>query len=165
MPVSPLDVRVRRVYDEPSAADGTRVLVDRVWPRGLRKDALKLDDWAKDVAPSTELRKWYGHDPARFEEFRRRYLGELAGAPQRAALGQLRALTAARPDMTLTLLTATRDVDHSQAAVLAQLLRQAAEPAEPEGGEAACFAHLVCPECGAVVSEGHAPGCGNRGLS
>jgi uncharacterized protein YeaO (DUF488 family) len=165
MPVSPLDVRVRRVYDEPSAADGTRVLVDRIWPRGLRKDALKLDDWAKDVAPSTELRKWYGHDPARFEEFRRRYLGELTGAPQRAAFGRLRALTAARPDMTLTLLTATRDVDHSQAAVLAQLLRQAAEPAEPEGGEAACFAHLVCPECGAVVSEGHAPGCGNRSLS
>ena len=66
--------------------------------------------------------------------------------------------------MTLTLLTATRDVDHSQAAVLAQLLRQAAEPAEPEGGEAACFAHLVCPECGAVVSEGHAPGCGSRAL-
>ena len=165
MPVSPLDVRVRRDSDEASAADGTRVLVARVWPRGLRKDALKLDDWAKDVAPSTELRKWYGHDPAKFEEFRRRYLGELAGAPQRAALGQLRALTAARPDMTLTLLTATRDVDHSQAAVLAQLLRQAAEPAEPEGGEAACFAHLVCPECGAVVSEGHAPGCGNRGLS
>jgi uncharacterized protein YeaO (DUF488 family) len=164
MPVSPLVVRVRRVYDEPSAADGTRVLVDRVWPRGLRKDVLKLDDWAKDVAPSTELRKWYGHDPAKFEEFRRRYLGELAGAPQRAALGQLRALTAARPDMPLTLLTATRDVDHSQAAVLAQVLRQAAEPAEPEGGEAACFAHLVCPECGAVVSEGHAPGCGNRGL-
>ena len=165
MPVSPLDVRVRRVYEAPSTADGARVLVDRVWPRGLRKDTLKLDDWAKDVAPSTELRKWYGHDPARFEEFRLRYLSELTGAPQRAALGRLRALTAARPDMALTLLTATRDVDYSQAAVLAQLLRQAAEPAESEGGEAACFAHLVCPECGAVVSEGHAPGCGNRGLS
>jgi uncharacterized protein YeaO (DUF488 family) len=163
-PVSPLDVRVCRVYEEPSAADGIRVLVDRIWPRGLRKDAIRLDDWARDVAPSSELRTWYGHDPAKFEEFRRRYLGELAGGPQRAALGRLRALAAGRTE-TLTLLTATRDVDHSQAAVLAQLLRQSAEPAEPEGGEAACFAHLLCPECGAVVSEGHAPGCSNRGLS
>src|SRR6516164_8707363 len=85
-PVSAPDVRFRRVYDEPSAADGARVLVDRVWPRGLRKDALRLDDWIKDVAPSTELRKWYGHDPAKFGEFRQRYLGELTGPPQRAAL-------------------------------------------------------------------------------
>jgi uncharacterized protein YeaO (DUF488 family) len=130
-PVPPLDVRIRRVYDEPSAADGTRVLVDRIWPRGLRKDVIQLDDWAKDAAPSTELRTWYGHDPAKFEEFRRRYLGELAGSTQRAALGRLRALaTTGRP---LTLLTATRDLDHSQAAVLAWLLRQSAE----EGGEAA----------------------------
>ena len=156
-PVSPPDVRVRRVYDEPSAADGARVLVDRIWPRGLRKDAVRLDDWARDVAPSTELRTWYGHDPARFSEFRQRYLGELAGSTQRAALGRLRALASSgRP---VTLLTATRDVDHSQAAVLAQLLRQAGEPVE-EGGEPACYAHLVCPECGAVVTEGHAPGCG-----
>jgi uncharacterized protein YeaO (DUF488 family) len=131
------------------------VLVDRVWPRGLRKDAIRLDDWAKDAAPSTGLRIWYGHDPAKFEEFRRRYLAELAGSTQRAALGRLRALAVAgRP---LTLLTATRDLDHSQAAVLARLLRQSAEP--EEGGEAACFAHLVCPECGAVVTEGHAPAC------
>jgi len=150
----PPDVRVRRVYDEPSAADGARVLVDRVWPRGLRKDALHLDDWIKDVAPSTELRTWYGHDPARFGEFRQRYLNELAGSPQRAALGRLRALAA--KGQPLTLLTATRDVDHSQAAVLARLLR--VEP-EDEGGEAACFAHLVCPECGAVTTEGHRPGC------
>ena len=149
-------VRVRRVYDEPSDADGTRVLVDRVWPRGLRKDALRLDDWAKDVAPSSDLRKWYGHDPAKFDEFRQRYLGELAGGPQRAALGRLRALAAS--GQPLTLLTATKDLDHSQAAVLARLLRELAEPGEA-GGEAACFAHLVCPECGAVTTEGHRPGC------
>jgi uncharacterized protein YeaO (DUF488 family) len=156
-PVSPSDVRVRRVYDEPSAADGTRILVDRIWPRGLRKDAIRLDGWPKDVAPSAELRTWYGHDPAKFSEFRQRYLRELAGSPQRAALGRLRALAATgRP---LTLLTATRDVEHSQAAVLAQLLRQATEP-EPEGGEAACFAHLVCPGCAAAVTEGHGEGCG-----
>jgi uncharacterized protein YeaO (DUF488 family) len=150
------DIRVRRVYDQPEAADGTRVLVDRIWPRGLRKDAVRLDDWAKDVAPSSELRTWYGHDPAKFGEFRQRYLGELGGASQRAALGRLRVLVASgRP---LTLLTATKDVDHSQAAVLARLLRQSAEP-EEIGGEAACFAHLVCPECGAVTTEGHRPGC------
>jgi uncharacterized protein YeaO (DUF488 family) len=154
----PPDIRVRRVYDQPEAADGARVLVDRIWPRGLRKDAVRLDDWAKDVSPSSELRTWYGHDPARFDEFRQRYLGELTGSSQQAALGRLRALAAAgRP---LTLLTATRDVDHSQAAVLARLLRQAAVP-EDQGGEPACFAHLVCPECGAVTTEGHRPGCGS----
>jgi len=158
-----LDVRVCRVYDKPGPVPGVRVLVDRIWPRGLRKEAARLDLWAKDVAPTTELRTWYGHDPARFDEFRRRYLAELAGETQRAAVGRLRALASAGAPKPLILLTATKDVDHSQAAVLAQQLRQAAEPNEPPehvvGGESACFAHLVCPECGAVVSEGHGPGC------
>jgi uncharacterized protein YeaO (DUF488 family) len=113
------EIRVRRVYDDPTPEDGTRVLVDRVWPRGLRKAAARLDAWAKDVAPSTELRKWYGYDPAKFGEFRHRYAAELAQPGPQAALGRLRALAAAGP---LTLLTATRDVGHSQAAVLAQLL-------------------------------------------
>ena len=145
------EIRVRRIYDDPESQDGARVLVDRVWPRGMRKETARLDDWARDVAPSTELRTWYGHDTAKFGEFRQRYLGELAGA----ALGRLRAVTASgRP---LTLLTATKDLDHSQAAVLARLLRELAEP--EEAGEAACFAHLVCPECGAVTTEGHRPGC------
>jgi len=117
------DIRVRRVYDEPTPTDGARVLVDRIWPRGLRKDAARLDDWAKDAAPSAELRTWYGHDPARFGEFRRRYVAEL-GAPQgQAALARLRTLVATGP---VTLLTATRDTDISQAAVLADLLRQPA---------------------------------------
>ncbi len=147
-------IRVRRVYDEPQASDGARVLVDRVWPRGLRKDAAALDDWARDVAPSAELRTWYRHDPARFGEFRRRYLAELDGPERRAALGRLRTLAAAGP---LTLLTVTRDVAHSQAAVLARLLREEAE--RDEAGEPACYAHLVCPECGAVTSEGHREGC------
>jgi len=150
----PSEIRVRRVYDAPSPSDGARVLVDRVWPRGLRKDAAHLDEWAKDAAPSTELRKWYGHDPAKFDEFRRRYLDELSGAAQRKELGRLRALAAARP---VTLLTATRDVEISQAAVLAQVLRQDVE--SDQGGEAVCWAHLVCPECGAMESEGHRPGC------
>src|SRR5215471_6749758 len=113
------DIRVRRVYDAPSAEDGRRVLVDRVWPRGLRKDAARLDDWAKDVAPTAGLRTWYGHDPAKFDEFRRRYTAELAEPAGREALARLRALAAGGP---LTLLTATREVSLSQAAVLAELL-------------------------------------------
>jgi uncharacterized protein YeaO (DUF488 family) len=147
------EIRVRRVYDAPSPADGARVLVDRIWPRGLRKDAAHLTEWAKDAAPSTELRKWYGHDPEKFNEFRRRYLDELSGRVQRAELGKLRALAATSP---VTLLTATRDVDISQAAVLAHVLRQ---PLDDEGGEAACWAHLVCPECGAIETESHREGC------
>ena len=134
------------------------MLVDRIWPRGLRKDAIRLDDWAKDAAPSAELRTWYGHDPARFSEFRQRYLRELAGSTQRAALGRLRALAAAgRP---LTLLTATKDSRAQPGRGPGAGSCGSAEPAEPEGGEAACFAHLVCPECGAVVTEGHGEGCG-----
>jgi uncharacterized protein YeaO (DUF488 family) len=147
------EIQVRRVYDAPSPADGARVLVDRIWPRGLRKDAAHLTEWAKDAAPSTELRQWYGHDPEKFSEFRRRYLDELSGRVQRAELGKLRALAATGP---VTLLTATRDVDISQAAVLAQVLRQ---PLDDEGGEAACWAHLVCPECGAIETESHREGC------
>jgi uncharacterized protein YeaO (DUF488 family) len=147
-------IQVRRVYDAPSPADGARVLVDRLWPRGLRKDAAHLTEWAKDVAPSTDLRTWYGHDPARFDEFRVRYLDELAGRGQRAELAKLRALAAAGP---MTLLTATRDVDISQAAVLAQILRQDVEP--DQGGDPVCWAHLVCPDCGAIETGGHREGC------
>jgi uncharacterized protein YeaO (DUF488 family) len=114
------DIRVRRVYEEFTPADGARVLVDRIWPRGVRKDAIRLDDWARDVAPSTELRTWYGHDPAKFGEFSRRYTAELGQPGPREALSRIRALAAAGP---VTLLTATKDVGHSQAAVLAGLLR------------------------------------------
>jgi uncharacterized protein YeaO (DUF488 family) len=111
--------QLRRVYDDPSPDDGMRVLVDRVWPRGLRKDAAHLDEWMKDVAPSTALRRWYGHRPERFVEFSRRYRAELAD-PQRAAIvDRLREL--ARQGQ-VTLLTATKDIDHSQAAVLMDLL-------------------------------------------
>lgn len=151
------DIRVRRVYDRPEPQDGTRVLVDRLWPRGLRKEAAGLDEWAKDVAPSNELRTWYGHDPVKFGEFCRRYTDELSRGAPRAALNHLAAV--ASGGGPLTLLTATRDVDHSQAAVLAQLLRHQAVSESAEGGEAACYAHLVCPECGAVTTEGHRPDC------
>ena len=114
------EIRARRVYEEPSSSDGKRVLVDRIWPRGLRKDAARLDEWAKDVAPSKELRTWYQHDPAKFDEFRRRYLAELDESAASEALAKLRALAADGP---VTLLTATKELDLSQAAVLATLLR------------------------------------------
>ena len=121
------EIRVRRIYDQPAPGDGVRVLVDRVWPRGVRKADAKLDDWAKDLAPSTGLRAWYGHDPAKFSEFRRRYLAELEAAVPRQRLADVHALSAGRP---VTLLTATRDVGTSQAAVLAELLRAELPPAE-----------------------------------
>jgi uncharacterized protein YeaO (DUF488 family) len=113
---------VRRVYDRPDPADGYRVLVDRLWPRGLAKSAAAVDEWLKAVAPSDELRRWYGHEVDRFAEFRDRYVAEL-GTPERAeALAHLRELADPGP---LTLLTATKDIEHSQAAVLAEQLRRA----------------------------------------
>jgi uncharacterized protein YeaO (DUF488 family) len=114
------EVRPRRVYDEPTGGDGTRVLVDRVWPRGLSKRNARVDQWCKEVAPSSELRKWYGHDPARFPEFTTRYRSELQQPGQAEALARLRDLARER---TVTLLTATRAIEISQAAVLADLLR------------------------------------------
>jgi uncharacterized protein YeaO (DUF488 family) len=114
------EVRLRRVYDEPTGEDGTRVLVDRVWPRGLSKRNARVDQWCKEVAPSSELRKWYGHDPARFPEFANRYRSELQQPEQTEALARLRDLARER---TVTLLTATRAIEISQAAVLADLLR------------------------------------------
>jgi uncharacterized protein YeaO (DUF488 family) len=114
------DVRVRRVYDEPEPEDGTRVLVDRIWPRGLTKDKARLDQWFKQVAPSTDLRKWYSHDPERFEEFGRRYREELKDAERAQALQHLRELARSG---TLTLLTATKHAEISEAAVLADLIR------------------------------------------
>jgi len=122
---APSHVRTGRVYDPPTPGDGARVLVDRIWPRGLRKDAAHLDEWAKDVAPSAELRAWYGHDPAKFAEFRRRYVAELAAPEQRDALARLRALAASGP---LILLTATRELAISQAAVLAEVLAEDEQP-------------------------------------
>jgi uncharacterized protein YeaO (DUF488 family) len=108
------------VYDEPAPGDGTRVLVDRIWPRGLTKAKATLDEWCKTVAPSDELRKWYSHDPDRFEEFGRRYQLELKDPRRAEALAHLRGLARDRP---LTLLTATRQPEISEAAVLAGLLR------------------------------------------
>jgi uncharacterized protein YeaO (DUF488 family) len=114
-----MSIRVKRVYDDRSPEDGARVLVDRVWPRGVKKEDAQLDDWAKDVAPSTELRKWYGHDPDKFDEFTKRYRKELESGDARGGLDRLR--ESAR-EGDLTLLTASKAVDISQATVLATLL-------------------------------------------
>jgi uncharacterized protein YeaO (DUF488 family) len=113
-------VKVGRVYDAPTRGDGARVLVDRIWPRGLSKDKAALDEWCKSVAPSTALRKWYQHDPARFEEFGRRYRAELGEGERAEAVQHLRQLAKRR---NLTLLTATKHAEISEAAVLADLLR------------------------------------------
>jgi uncharacterized protein YeaO (DUF488 family) len=110
-------IRVARVYDDVDTDDGRRVLIDRLWPRGIRKDDPRVGTWCKDVAPSKELREWYQHKPERFEEFTSRYEAELCDSP---ALEELRKLTKRG---VVTLVTATREVDGSHGAVLAKLLK------------------------------------------
>ncbi|HEX3938682.1 MAG TPA: DUF488 family protein [Xanthobacteraceae bacterium] len=110
-------VAIKRVYQKPGAADGIRILIDRLWPRGVSKTELAVDLWPRDLAPTTELRKWYGHEPSRFAEFRRRYRRELAGHAER--LAALRDLIGGR---AATLITATREVDLSHATVLREML-------------------------------------------
>ena len=114
-----LDVRLKRAYLPPSPDDGTRVLVDRLWPRGLRKSDAAIDRWLKEVAPSTELRRWFGHDPSRWEEFGRRYRAELSR--DAAPLNELRK---AAHGARLTLVYAARDEVHNEAVILHDLLIQ-----------------------------------------
>lgn len=114
-----LHVQVRRAYDPPQADDGQRILVDRLWPRGLSKARAHLDEWCKEIAPSTDLRQWYGHDPDRYDEFARRYRAELDDPERAAAFARLRELATRSP---LTLLTAAKRSDISEATVLAGLL-------------------------------------------
>jgi uncharacterized protein YeaO (DUF488 family) len=114
-------VRVGRVYDPPTPQDGTRVLVDRLWPRGMSKQRAALDEWCKGVAPSTELRSWYGHEPQKFAEFGRRYRAELKEPERAAALSHLEELA---DRGAVTLLTATRRADISEAAVLVTLIER-----------------------------------------
>jgi uncharacterized protein YeaO (DUF488 family) len=111
------EIRIKRVYDEPAPADGYRVLVDRIWPRGVSRDDAAVHEWLRDVGPSTELRRWFGHDPSRFEEFADRYRAELAGS---GAMARLRAVAADHP--VVTLVYSARDVRHNQAVVLQDLL-------------------------------------------
>ena len=119
---APHPLRVRRIYDPPQDGDGLRVLVDRLWPRGLSRERAAIDLWLKDVAPSADLRKWFGHDPARWEEFRHRYRAELKG--HSAEISQLLTALAKAP---VTLLYAAHDEAHNNAIVLAEYLQGIAE--------------------------------------
>ena len=111
------DIKLKRAYEPPSAGDGTRVLIDRLWPRGISKQKAKLDYWMKDIAPSTELRKWFGHDPKRWAEFRRRYAAELREHPD--LIAELRSLARKSP---ITLVYAAYDESHNDAVVLRDVL-------------------------------------------
>jgi len=114
-----VDIRLKRAYDPAERSDGYRVLVDRLWPRGVSKEEAKVDEWARDLAPSGELRKWFSHDPSRFVEFRARYMQELRS--RRAQLTDLR--RRARRGR-LTIVYAARDTEHNDAVVLAEALRR-----------------------------------------
>jgi uncharacterized protein YeaO (DUF488 family) len=114
-----MEVRLKRAYEPPAASDGYRVLVDRLWPRGVKRAEARLDEWARELAPSVELRRWFGHDPGRFEEFRRRYTDELAGQEEK-----LRELRRRAREGALTLVYSARDVEHNDAVVLAEILRR-----------------------------------------
>lgn len=110
-------VQLKRIYEEPTASDGYRVLVDRLWPRGVSKEKAALDVWLKEVGPSNNLRQWFGHDPAKFEEFAKRYQAELA---DNLALNELQQIV--RAHNVVTLLYGAHDSEHNQAKVLASLL-------------------------------------------
>jgi uncharacterized protein YeaO (DUF488 family) len=114
-----MDVRLKRVYDPAEPIDGHRVLIDRLWPRGVSRDRAKLDAWERELAPSKELRQWFGHEPERFDEFRRRYIEELDS--QRPRLTSLRRRAREGP---LTLVYAAHDTEHNDAVVLVEVLRR-----------------------------------------
>lgn len=113
-----MDVRLKRAYEPPAASDGYRVLIDRLWPRGVSRKEARLDEWAQALAPSGELRRWFGHDPERFGEFRRRYTTELGNQEEK-----LRELRRRARNGPLTLVYGAHDKEHNDAVVLAQILR------------------------------------------
>ena len=112
-----MNIRIKRAYEEPAAEDGERILVDRLWPRGLTKERAKVDLWLKDVAPSTELRKWFAHDPAKWAEFRLRYLEELERNKEQLSLLRQEAAKG-----TVTLVYGAKDQEHNEAVILQKLL-------------------------------------------
>jgi uncharacterized protein YeaO (DUF488 family) len=118
MPKAAPDIQVKRVYDPPDRNDGARVLVDRLWPRGARKETVELTVWLKDIAPSPELRRWFGHDPARFAKFSQRYRSELSA--NKDTVGRMEDLMKSGP---VTLLYAAHDTEHNNARVLADYLK------------------------------------------
>ncbi len=136
-----MKVALKRVYDKPSLSDGTRVLVDRLWPRGLTKAAAKVDVWLRDLAPSDALRKWYHARPTQWLAFRKKYLEELKSPAANAALEELYALAA--ESKTLTLLFASKDEDRNNATVLRDLLQGMRKPPSSSGPARAAAAGRV----------------------
>jgi len=116
-------IQIKRVYNRPGTQDGLRILVDRVWPRGFSKERVRMTEWRKELAPSTPLRKWFGHDPAKWSEFRKRYRAELKQSGQLDALKALAQLSSRK---TITLLYSAADEEHNQAVVLKELLEELA---------------------------------------
>lgn len=112
-------IQIKRAYEAPSKNDGTRILIDRLWPRGVKKEALALDQWVKELAPSTELRQWFGHDAARWTEFQQRYAKELRTQEQTQALHDLQALARKAP---ITLVYGAHDEEHNNAVALRDML-------------------------------------------
>lgn len=114
------NIFTKRIYDEASAEDGYRVLVDRIWPRGISKENAQLDEWMKEIAPSNDLRKWFGHDPKRFQEFKRRYISEIENSIERQKC--LHKLKEHYKNENITLLFAAKDEQHNQASILKELI-------------------------------------------
>ena len=133
------DLALKRIYEPATADDGKRILVDRIWPRGISKQKAALDLWLKDIAPSTGLRKWFGHDPARWSEFRRRYQAELDANPE--PLAQLRSLLKSG---RVTLLYGAQDTIHNQAQALADYLRKPARKSIADGNTAPAAPPATC---------------------
>jgi uncharacterized protein YeaO (DUF488 family) len=119
-----MKILLKRAYDEPAGTDGFRVLVDRLWPRGKKKADLRLDAWAKDIAPSTELRKWFGHDPKRWLEFCKRYKAELKNPEGRKSIADI--VQAARKHSAITLVYGAKDTEHNEAVVLQAIFKKVA---------------------------------------
>ena len=120
---SEIMIRIKRVYREPRSRDGTRILVDRIWPRGITKERASLAEWRKDLAPSSSLRKWFGHDPNKWEAFKKRYRKELSYAEPKKALNELARLSRQK---TLTLVYSAADEEHNQAVVVKEILEELA---------------------------------------
>jgi uncharacterized protein YeaO (DUF488 family) len=112
-------LKIKRAYDKPESTDGKRILIDRLWPRGVSKAEAGIDEWLKDLGPSTELRKWFGHDPEKWEEFRKRYIKELS-APDKVAL--MENIARAAGHASVTLVYSARDTEHSDVKVLEELI-------------------------------------------
>ncbi len=113
------EIKTKRIYEDPSDADGYRILVDRVWPRGVSKEGAKLDDWNKDIAPTKKLRKWFDHDPAKFDGFAKKYRKELDGKKENLTEIRMKA-----KDQTVTLLYGAKDTKHNQAVALQNVLKE-----------------------------------------